>query len=220
MHIFAIDSSSLISSPLVLRPGQLSSRQAHSTAVPVRFQPTGHGARSGTIKIFSDDPASPAIVAVSGTAPEPRLALTLANSGNFGHCCLGSFVDEPLLLANAGSCKLTVTSIASSDASFLAPEVHNFPLTIEAASAIGVPIRFAPNALGPASATLKVTKRRPGEPRHYYRHWPRPAGQACDHRFGCVWRCEMLPARAAPCRDLQCRRLHAARAPRRTAAAP
>jgi hypothetical protein len=164
LRVFTIASSSADFVTPHVAPGPIVVAPGASAAVPIRFQPTGHGARSGTIKIFSDDPASPAIVAVSGTAPEPRLALALANSGNFGHCCLGLFVDEPLLLANAGPCKLTVTSIASSDASFLAPEVHNFPLTIEAASAISVPIRFAPNALGPASATITVTSDDPASP--------------------------------------------------------
>ena len=164
LQVFTIVSSSADFVTPQIAPGPIVVAPGASAAVPVRFQPTGHGARSGTIRIFSDDPASPAIVAVSGTAPEPRLALTLANSGNFGHCCLGSFVDEPLLLANAGRCKLTVTSISSSDASFLAPEVHSFPLTIEAASAISVPIRFAPNALGPASATITVTSDDPASP--------------------------------------------------------
>jgi hypothetical protein len=87
-----------------------------------------------------------------------------ANGGKFGRCCLGTFVDEPLLLANAGPCKLPVTSIAPSDASFLAPEVDNLPLTTEAASAISAPIRFALAALGLATAIITVTSDDPASP--------------------------------------------------------
>jgi hypothetical protein len=141
------------------------------------------GANPG--KIFSDGPASPAIIAVSGTAPEPRLAL--ANGGKFGRCCLGTFVDEPLLLANAGPCKLPVTSIAPSDASFLAPEVDNFPLNTEAASAISAPIRFSrPWA---RDRDYNSDKRRPGKPSDNCHRWHRSARQALGPRLGRIgWR--------------------------------
>lgn len=148
---------SVLSYPILITSGG-------SIAVPIRFQPTTLGARFGTITIFSSDPASPANVAVSGLAPAPRLALAIANTGNFGRCCVGSFVDESLLLSNTGGCTLTITAIASSDGSFLAPEVLTFPLTIEAGNAISVPIRFAPTALGTASATITVISNDPASP--------------------------------------------------------
>ena len=207
LRIFTITSSSADFAPPGFAPAPIVVAPGASAAVPIRFQPTAHGTRSGAISIFSDDPASPAVVTVSGTAPEPRLALALANSGNFGHCCLGSFVDEPLLIANAGACKLTVTSIASSDVRFLAPEVHNLPLTIEAASAISVPIRFAPTALGPASATITVASDDPASPATIAVTGLAPSGRlavAGSAVFGGVKCCRREQRRVAICNVGNC----------------
>lgn len=164
LSVFAITATpgdfqppSVVSYPIIIGPGI-------SVAVPIRFQPVALGARNGTITIFSNDPASPATVPVSGFAPAPRLAVAIADSGSFGPGCVGSFVDEPLLLSNTGGCTLSVTSITSSAGSFLLPEVLSFPLTIEAANAISVPIRFQPTGLGPASATITVTSNDPASP--------------------------------------------------------
>jgi hypothetical protein len=119
----------VVSFPLVVAAGA-------SIQVPIRFQPTSFGAKGGVITITSDDPASPARAAVSGIAPAPRLALAIADAGNFGPCCVGSFLDEPLLLSNSGECSLSVTAITSSLGEFLVPEVLSFPLTIEAGNAL------------------------------------------------------------------------------------
>jgi hypothetical protein len=146
-----------VSLPLLIAPGT-------SVAVPIRFQPAALGRRSGTITVFSDDPASPATVAVSGVAPAPRLTLAIADAGNFGACCVGSFVDEPLLLFNSGACTLTVTAITSSAGEFLAPQVLTFPFTIEAGNAVSVPIRFQPSSLGAKSATITVASDDPAGP--------------------------------------------------------
>ncbi len=164
LSVFAITATpgdfqapSVASFPIVIAPGA-------SVDVPLRFQPTALGARNGTVTVFSDDPASPKTIAVSGFAPAPRLALAIADSGSFGACCVGSFKDEPLILSNTGGCTLSVAAIAVSDASFLLPEVLSYPLTIEAGDAISLPIRFAPTALGPASATITVTSNDPASP--------------------------------------------------------
>ena len=61
--------------------------------------------------------------------PAPRLNLAIANSGNLGKVCVGSFVVEPLLLNNGGNCPLLVTGITSSSGEFLVPQVLSFPLT-------------------------------------------------------------------------------------------
>jgi len=161
---------SIVHQPIVIAPGA-------SASVPIRFAPTAHGARSATITIASDDPASPASVAVTGTAPEPRLVLSIANNGDFGACCRGAHIDEPLLLANSGNCKLSVTAITSSDASFVVPEVLHLPLTIEPASALTVMLRFAPSARGPASATISVVSDDPASPASLAVQGHAPAGK-------------------------------------------
>jgi len=143
------EAPSVASFPLVVAPGT-------SVAVPIRFRPSAFGSLSGSVTIISDDPTSPHTVSLFAIAPPPRLVLSLADTGNFGRCCIGSFADEPMLLSNNGACMLTVTAITSSSGEFLVPEVLSFPLTIEAGNAVSVPIRFAPTSLGPKSATITV----------------------------------------------------------------
>ena len=163
LTVFGIGSSSAeflaphISTPLLLGSGE-------STEVTIRFQPASFGAKAAIITLFSNDPAGARTVAVSGFAPAPRLALVIANAGNFGNCCVGSFKDEPLILNNSGRCTLTVTSITSSSGEFLVPLVLSFPVTIEAGGELEVPIRFQPASFGPKAATITVTSDDPAGP--------------------------------------------------------
>jgi Abnormal spindle-like microcephaly-assoc'd, ASPM-SPD-2-Hydin len=143
--------------PLVVSPGG-------SINVTIRFRPSSYGAKSSTISIFSDDPASPGTVFVSGTAPAPRAVLIMANTGNFGKVCVGRFADEPLILSNSGKCTLTVTSITSSSGDFMAPEVLSYPIAIGAGDFLPIPIRFEPTSFGPKSATITVTSDDPASP--------------------------------------------------------
>jgi hypothetical protein len=143
--------------PLVASPGG-------SIDVVIRFRPSSYGPKSSTLSIFSDDPASPSAVSVSGTAPAPRLTLIIANTGGFGKVCVGRFVDEPLILSNSGKCTLTVTSISSSSGEFLVPEVLSYPFTIGAGDSVPIPIRFEPKNFGPKSATITVTSDDPASP--------------------------------------------------------
>ena len=147
-----------LTAPLLLGSGE-------STEVTIRFQPASFGTKSATISLISNDPAGARTVAVSGFAPAPRLALVIANTGNFGNCCVGSFKDEPLILNNGGRCTLTVTGITSSSGDFLVPLVLSYPLTIEAGGELEVPIRFQPGSFGIKSATITVTSDDPAGPR-------------------------------------------------------
>jgi hypothetical protein len=128
-----------------------------SLQVPIRFQPTSFGAKAANITIVSDDPASPQIVAVSGTAPAPELDLIIANAGNFGNVCVGSMVDKALTLLNSGPCTLTVTSIASSTSEFVVPNVLTYPIRIAPGTAVGVPLRFESASFGAKTGTITVT---------------------------------------------------------------
>lgn len=124
--------------------------------IVIRFQPTSPGPSGATLTIYSNDLLGPHTVAVSGVAPAPRLVLAMADSGNMGAACTGSFVDEPLILNNSEACPLSVTDITSSSAEFQVPQVKSYPLSIGAGESVPVPIRFAPASVGPASATLTI----------------------------------------------------------------
>ena len=136
-----------------------------SIDVMIRFRPTSFGPQFGAIDITSNDPASPHIVNISGNAPAPRLVLILADSGDFGEVCVGSFVDRPLILNNSGKCTLTVTGMSSSLADFVVPEALAFPITIAPGTSLPLPIRFAPSSFGAKVATLTVDSNDPVGPR-------------------------------------------------------
>ena len=136
--------------PLQVGPGD-------SIDVVVRFQPSTYGSKSGTITIFSDDPASPHVVKVTGVAPAPKANLIIANSGNFGNVCVGSFSDEPLIVTNSGRCTLTITGITSSSSEFLVPQVLSFPITIGPGDALPLSIRFQPVSFGAKSGTITIS---------------------------------------------------------------
>ncbi len=163
LTVFSISSSTPeflaphLSAPLLVGSGE-------STEVTIRFQPATFGAKAAIITLISNDPAGARTVAVSGFAPTPRLALLIADTGNFGNCCVGSFKDEPLVISNSGRCALSVAGITSSSGEFLVPEVLSYPLTIEAGGALGVPIRFQPANFGAKSATITVASDDPVGP--------------------------------------------------------
>lgn len=135
-----------------------------SIDVVIRFQPVSAGVKTATISIVSNDAASPHSITVSGEAVTPRLDLVLADTGNFGPACVGSFVDKLLFLSNGGKCPLSITDIVSSSGEFRVPEVLSYPLSIAPGAALPLPIRFAPDSLGSKSATLMVTSSDPASP--------------------------------------------------------
>ena len=164
LTIFNISSSSpefatpsVISYPLIVGVGV-------SIDLPIRFQPASFGSKSATITVTSNDPAGPKTIDVSGTAPPPRLALVIADTGDFGDTCIGSFVDEAVTLSNSGPCPLSITDIASSSPEFLVPEVISYPLIVEAGNDLQISIRFQPASFGAKSATLTVTSNDPSGP--------------------------------------------------------
>jgi hypothetical protein len=128
-----------------------------SLPIPIRFQPGSAGLKLATITVNSNDQTGPHTITVSGDGQTPRLSLMIADTGDFGKVCLGSFVDKPLTLINSGRCMLAVTNITSSDTEFLAPLVSAYPIAIAAGCALEAPIRFQPASFGPKAATITVS---------------------------------------------------------------
>jgi hypothetical protein len=116
--------------------------------------------------VISDDPGGPRTLTVSGIAKPPRLVTIIADEGNFGNACLGSFVDEMMTLSNSGDCTLTITGVTSSSAEYLVPNVLSYPLTIGAGDSLLVPIRLQPTSFGPKAATITVTSDDPASPKN------------------------------------------------------
>lgn len=149
---------SALSYPLLVGPGG-------SIEVAIRFQPLApYGAKAGSITILSNDPAGPHVVPVSGVVPAPKANLIIANAGSFGDVCVGSFVDEPLIVTNSGRCTLSITGISSTSGEFLVPEVLSYPITIGPGDALPVPLRFKPLGFGAKAATITVASDDPASP--------------------------------------------------------
>lgn len=85
-----------------------------------------------------------------------RLSLFLADNGDFGNTCLGTYQDMMLTLSNSGVNTIPITDIVSSNPEFIVPNVLAYPLFIEPGNALQVPIRFEPASLGNKAATLTV----------------------------------------------------------------
>ncbi len=145
-----------IAFPLVISPGG-------SAKIPVRFQPTSTGAKSGNITITGNAPSSPTSVAVSGNAPAPAIGTAIANTGNFGDVCLGTFKDLALTINNPGGCNLSVSSISSSSGEFIAPGLIS-PLIVSPGGSTSVTLRFQPTSTGAKSGNITITGNAPSSP--------------------------------------------------------
>jgi hypothetical protein len=149
--------ASIFTLPLTIAPGD-------TFELPIRFAPAAFGPDSATIRIVSDDPASPAIVNLHAVCPPPRLVTVVANSGNAGHVCLGDFADIDIAVENSSECELVITSITSDSPEFLVPSVNGFPIELCCGSTLELPIRFQPTSIGPKSATITIVANDPGSP--------------------------------------------------------
>ena len=96
--------------------------------------------------------------------PWGAVATSMADDGNFGNVCLGSFADELLTIDNNGWGSLLISDIISSDLEFEPPSVLSYPLLVNAGYSIDVVIRFAPSSPGFKSATLTVISNDPSGP--------------------------------------------------------
>lgn len=168
----------VLSFPLVIGPGD-------SMVLPIRYQPAVLGADAGTITVLSNDPDSPAQIDVAGTAPSPRLVLSIADDGDFGRVCVDDFCDKTLVLSNSGECPLTVTGITSNSPDFLVPQVLAFPLVIAPAAAVSLTLRFMPTSFGAKSGTITVTSDDPASPANLDVTGFAPSGKLTITGTGC-----------------------------------
>lgn len=126
----------VMSFPLVIHAGD-------SLQIPIRFQPTSFGTKSGTITINSNDPLNPAkAVSVSGNAPSATIVVN--DPIVFDKTCPGNTNNKTLTIGNSGGCDLIVNSITSSSTDFKVVGVVPFPLVIPPGSTRDVTIQFMP----------------------------------------------------------------------------
>ena len=119
-----------------------------------------------------------------------RVVTTIANSGNFGRVCVGSFFDEELTIDNGGSGQLSISNIISSSPDFLAPSVLSYPILLGVGDAIDIPIRFAPTGVGLHAGTITITSN---------------DSRLAAHR-PCLWGCASAAPQPCDCKQRKLRR--------------
>ena len=109
----------------------------------VRFMPTTAGIQTATIRIASDDPASPFYdLIVTGTGSSATIVVN--DPITFDKTCPGQTNNKTLTIGNSGMCDLVVKSITSSSPEFKVVGVVPFPLVITPGSTRDVTIQFMP----------------------------------------------------------------------------
>jgi kumamolisin len=158
--------------PLAIAPGD----QVDFT---IEYNPTTRGlTETATIQIVSNDPVTPLLdLVATGFGGTGALESVIADDGNFGDCCVGSFVNQGLTLNNNGPCALSILNVTSSSPEFAMPSVSTYPLIVAAGESINLPIRFQPSSFGSKSATITVFSDDPAGPKSVHVSGNAPAGK-------------------------------------------
>jgi hypothetical protein len=144
--------------PVSVAPGD-------SIEFTIQYLPITAGVQVAIIRIVSNDPGAPNVdLAVVGAKGTSGLAASIADSGNFGNVCIGSFADEILTINNPGDCPLEIFNIIAAPAQFEAPGVASYPLVIGPWESIDLVVRFRPTAFGTVAGTFKIFSNAPGSP--------------------------------------------------------
>lgn len=123
--------------------------------VPIRFEPSSLGAKSGTIRVTSSDPKSPHKVRVNGNAPSGNLVVT--GSTCIGGVKAGCVGERTISICNTGDCKLRVASVAFKRSSKYWKLVNNpFPATLHPGACLKVLIRYHAKEKCPRGCELVI----------------------------------------------------------------
>lgn len=140
-----------LSVPAKLTPGQ-------AVLLTVAYAPSAAGNSTGSISITSNDPNSPATIALSGSSsatPAGQLALS-ASSLSFGSVVDGSSKSQTVTVSNTGSASLAISQAALAGTGYSVSGLST-PLTIAAGGSSSFSIVFAPSTAGGLAGSLTLT---------------------------------------------------------------
>jgi hypothetical protein len=138
-----------LSLPLVLVAGQ-------SVNLNVSFAPAAMGWTGGTI-IFSSNASNPSLaLLVEGTGVSSESATASPSRVLFGQVATGTISTLPVVLTNALSQKVTVSTLQTMGSGFSASG-PTLPLILEAGQSVTVNVTFAPQAAGTNGGSLYVS---------------------------------------------------------------
>ncbi|HXY09588.1 MAG TPA: choice-of-anchor D domain-containing protein [Terriglobales bacterium] len=134
---------------------------ATNCVITVTFAPTAGGTRTGTLTITDDQPGSPQLIALSGTATAPQLSIAPSRL-TFGSQTVGTTSSPQIVtLTNSGGAALTISHISVSG-NF--NESNTCGQGIAAGGICQISVTFTPTTTGTLNGALSITDNAPGSP--------------------------------------------------------
>ena len=133
-----------------------------SCKITVVFKPTQTLVRTGMLTITDSDPASPQIVALTGTGTAPLVSLSTASLSFAGQLVGTSSAAQKVMLTNTGDGPLTISSITASG-DFISPPGQCAGTIAGSSSPYGQPlgyceiaVTFKPQGAGSRTGSLSI----------------------------------------------------------------
>jgi uncharacterized protein YjdB len=130
-----------------------------SVIVDVVYVPGQVGPAAATLKIVSDDPATPGVeVPISGNGVASGV-MVHPNTLLFSNVRAGQTLDQDFTITNSGSVDLTVNSVSmksGSSADFSLASPRQTPFTLAAGDAQAITVRYAPLTAGMDTGTVSL----------------------------------------------------------------
>ncbi len=126
-----------------------------NTTFNVTFTPTAEGSASGSISITSNDPNSPATIALSGTGLQAEISAT-PSSVSFGTVGEGTTDSQQITLKNNGNTTLTFSQVGVSGTGFNETGLST-STTIPAGGSTAFNVTFDPSSNGPLSGAVTMS---------------------------------------------------------------
>ncbi len=136
-----------------------------TVGVQISFRPTITGAKSGTVRIISNDPdESPFDVRLSGTGVAPDIDVTPAEK-DFGQVVVGTSASQTFTVRNAGTYSLNVsaTNLTGPDGARYRIDSGGGSFTLAAGQTRPLSLSFHPTVPGETYASLEIISSDPDE---------------------------------------------------------
>ena len=134
---------------------------ATNCVITVTFAPTAGGLRTGTLTITDDQPGSPQLIALSGTATAPQASIA-PGTVTFGSQAVGTTSSPQIVtLTNSGGATLTISRISVS-ANF--NESNTCGQGVAGGGTCQISVTFTPTTSGTFNGTVSITDNVPSSP--------------------------------------------------------
>jgi hypothetical protein len=133
-----------------------------SSTIQAQFAPQATGSATGSLTIASNDPTSPATVALTGNGAQALISFT-PNSITFGNVSVGGSSSQAVTISNNGTMPLTISSISAVGSGYTMSGM-SAPVTINAGASAPFTAKFAPILAGNSTGGVSVNSNAPHPP--------------------------------------------------------